>query len=350
MVDYHRRDTWMTPKRRFVSGLFGGRVDRPPVGSPVSIVTRELMERTEALFPEAHLNPQTMARLAAGGHEILGYDCVMPVFSVVQEAAALGCEIDWGGPDKMPSVRTSLWSKADEVSIPPDFLEHPATRCVLEAISILRHEYGHRVAIVGKAFGPWSLAYHIYGLQEFLIRTILDPDDVRRLLDRLKEVTIRFGKAQVETGADVLCIPDHATANLVSPTMYRDFLLPLHKELTQELGSPLILHCCGNTLDRLEYFVAAGFDCFHFESAVDARKAKEVVGNRISLMGNINNPSTLLFGKPDEVKKEALYAWESGVEILAPECAVPLATPNANLAAIADLARSLGPRNPGDAA
>lgn len=341
-MDYRRREAWMSPKRRFLSGLFGGRVDRPPVGNPTSVATKELMEMTGAFFPQAHLDPEKMARLAAGGYEILGYDSIMPVFSVQQEAAALGCEIDWGNPDMMPEAKTHPWCNADEVHIPPDFLEHPATACVLEALSILRYEYGDRVVIVGKVFGPWTLAYHVCGVQEFLIKIILDPDDVRRFLDRLKEVTILFGKAQIEAGADVLCLPDHVTGDLVSAETYRHFLLPVHRELTQEIGCPLILHCCGNTLDRLDYFVAAGFDCYHFESAVDARRAKETVGNQMSLIGNINNPETLLSSQPEEVKKEALYTWEAGVEILAPECAVPTATPNANLAAIADLARELG--------
>ena len=82
----------MSPKRRFLSGLFGGRVDRVPVGNPTSLATVELQEATEAWFPEAHLNAETMARLASGGHDILGYDTVMPYFSVEQEAAALGCD------------------------------------------------------------------------------------------------------------------------------------------------------------------------------------------------------------------------------------------------------------------
>jgi len=346
-MTYHQRQkTWMSPKRRFLSGVFGGRVDRPPVGNVVSIATQELMELTDAWFPEAHLNPETMARLAAGGHEVLGYDTVAPYFSVVHEAAALGCEIDWGSPDMMPAVKTHPWSSADDYCLPPDFLEQPAISCLLSALSKLHREYSDRVSVVGKAFGPWTLGYQVYGLQDFLIKVILDPDDIRRLLDRLMEVTILFAKAQFEAGADVVCIPDHATGDLVSPETYRDFLLPVHQRLTAEIGGPLVLHCCGHTLDRVAYFTEAGWDCYHIESAVDARKASRIVGNRMSLMGNINNPSTLLFGTPEEVKGECIYAWEAGFEILSPECAVPLQTPNANLKAIADVAKELGPRDP----
>jgi len=341
-----RREIWMSPKTRFLSGIFGGRVDRPPVGNVVSIATQELMEATDAWFPRAHHDPETMARLAAGGHEILGYDTVQPYFSVILEAAALGCEIDWGGPDMMPASKTHPWSSAEDYHLPSDFLERPATCGLLNALGILHREYGNHVAVVGKAFGPWTLGYEVYGLQEFLIKLILDPDDIKRLLEQLMEITVLFARAQFEAGADVVCIPDHVTGSLVSPQTYVEFLLPLHQELTARIGGPIVLHCCGDTLDRVGYFVEAGWDCYHIESAVDARQAKAIVGSRMSLMGNINNPETLLLGTPEDVRQECIYAWDAGFEILSPECAVPLQTPNANLKAIAEVAKELGPREP----
>ena len=68
---------------------------------------------------------------------------------------------------------------------------------MLDAIRILRHRYGHRVAIAGKVMGPWTLSYHVHGVQDFLLETIADPNKVRRFLDALKEVTVLFGVAQI---------------------------------------------------------------------------------------------------------------------------------------------------------
>jgi [methyl-Co(III) methanol-specific corrinoid protein]:coenzyme M methyltransferase len=56
----------------------------------------------------------------------------------------------------------------------------------------------------------------------------------------------------------------------------------------------------------------------------------------MSLAGNVNAPKALLQGTPEDVRREVRYAAEAGVQIVGPECAVPLATPNANLRAIAD--------------
>lgn len=325
----------MTPKRRFLSGILGGRVDRPPVGSVTSVANVEQMEMTGAFFPDAHLDGEKMARLAAGAHDILGYDAIMPYFSVQAEAAALGCEVDWGDVENMPVERSHPWMDPEEVRIPNDFLEKPSIKAVLDAIRILRRKCGHRVTIAGKVMGPWTLSYHLHGLQDFLIETIAEPDKVRRFLDRLKEVSVLFGVAQIQAGADVLCIADHATGDLVGPWTYRDFLLPYHKELTQRLGCPTVLHICGNTLDRMGYICESGFDCFHFDSKVDAKDAVKEIGGRISLMGNVNNPEILLNGTPDQVAEQTRYAMEAGVQVIGPECAIPLRTPLENLKAIA---------------
>ena len=336
----------MSPKRRFLAGLFGGRTDVVPVGNPTSVATVELQRETEAFFPEAHLDGEAMARLAAGGHEILGYDTVMPYFSVEQEAAALGCDVDWGAPDLMPVERDHPFETPEQAAMPVDFLERKPTRAVLDAIAILKKRYQGRVAVIGKVMGPWTLSYHTHGVQNFLIKTILEPDVVRRFLERLKVVTIAFGRAQLEAGADVLCLADHATGDLVSAETYRDFLMPVHKEIIHELGCPIVLHICGDTTNRLEYIVQAGFDCFHFDSKVDAVRAKQIVGDRMSLVGNVNNPETLLSGTPEDVRREVFYALDAGVEIVAPECAVPLTTPNRNLRAVVEAAREYERRKP----
>jgi [methyl-Co(III) methanol-specific corrinoid protein]:coenzyme M methyltransferase len=321
----------MTSKRRFLSSLMGGRVDRPAVASATSVTNVDQQKMLGTFLPDAHLDGKLMARLAAGAHSILGYDAIMPYFSVHAESSALGAEVDWGDKENMPTDRTSPWTDPEEVTIPPDFLEKPATKAVIDAIRILRYEYGHQVAIMGKVMGPWTLSYHMHGVQDFLIETILDPDRVRGFLDRLQEVSVLFARAQIQAGADIVCLADHLTGDLASPETYRDFLLAYHKKLTLRIGCPMVLHICGNTLDRLGYISESGFDCFHLDSKVDAKDALMAVDGRMSIMGNINNPEVLLQGTTEQVAECTRYAMEAGIQILGPECAIPLVTPTENL-------------------
>jgi MtaA/CmuA family methyltransferase len=325
-----------TPYNLFMSALYGGRKGiRPPAGNPTSIACVELMKACGAFFPEAHLNARAMADLALAGHELVGFDSVMPEYSVHQESAALGCEMDWGSETRMPDAKTAPYADFSDVIVPENILEKPSLRVVLDALSLLRREVGGQAAIIGKVMGPWTLSYHMAGTQNFLLQLGLgETDKIIRMLRQLMPVTIAFANAQFKAGADAVVLADHATGNLVGPYHYRDYLLPIHQEITARVGGPMILHICGNCLDRLEFFAESGVDAYHFEWQVDARAAVEKIGKRISLIGNLNNPKTLYQGTPEDVYRQARYAIDAGVDIIGPECAVPLTTPLANLRAI----------------
>ncbi|UCD78977.1 MAG: MtaA/CmuA family methyltransferase [Desulfobacterales bacterium] len=324
-----------------MSAIFGGRQgQRPPVGNPTSIACHGLMDKAGVSFPEAHLDARAMADLALAGWEVLGFDTVMPEYSVVQEAAALGAPVDWGDRDKMPDVKEFPKADFSDIAVPSDFLEKSSCRVVLDAISFLRREVGGSVAIIGKVMGPWTLSYHMAGTQNFLLALGMgEKAKVAKMLRQLMPATIAFINAQFGAGADIVVLADHATGNLVGPYHYEEHLLPIHQEITAQVGGPLILHVCGNCSDRLELFARSGVNGYHFEWQVDSREAVQRVGKDISLVGNINNPQALLQGTPEDVFKQARYAIEAGVHIIAPECAIPLSTPLENLRAIVEAAR-----------
>jgi [methyl-Co(III) methanol-specific corrinoid protein]:coenzyme M methyltransferase len=326
----------MTGKQRFQAALRGEPVDRPPAASIVSVINYELMDVVGSHFPAANIEPEPMATLAAGAHEVMGFDSVMPIFSIAQEAVALGCEVDWTDDSMMPTPSTHPWEDREvEPKLPdgfPDsFLEDKYVKCAIDAIRLLKQHFGDEVMILGKVMGPWTLSYHLYNVQEFLFDTLMDPDRVRKSLDTLSPVPVAFAKAQLEAGADAIVWADHATGDLVRNTMYRDFLLPYHQHLVPQVPGPVILHCCGPTLDRIQFFREAGFAGFHFESQVPPDKAIAETQGKIKLAGNINNPVTLYARGPAEVRFEAQRAIDAGVHIIAPECAVPLQTTIANL-------------------
>jgi len=323
----------MTPKERVMNALTGKPVDRTPVANPTNVATVELMDMVDAPFPNACRDPELAARLAATGYTELGFDSVMPYFSIIQESSALGCDMQWEEKDNWPTVRmyNPIWKGPDDVEIPPGFLEHSDNIAITRSIEILNRELGDDVAVIGKTMGPWTLAYHVFGVESFLLMTVDDPDLVMRGLHKLKEISMLFGEAQIAAGADALTFPDHATGDLVSGEYYRRFLLEIHQEMAERLKVPLILHICGNTTDRMEYIAQNGMASFHFDSKNDPQEAMDIVNGRISLVGNINNPETLYARGPEEVRAEVNRCMDAGVNMIAPECAVPLATKLENL-------------------
>ncbi len=323
----------MGSRERVLAALKREPVDRTPVCNPTSVATVELMDLADAFFPEANREPELMARLAATSYTELGFDTVMPVFSIIQESSALGCRMQWEQKDNWPTVRMRepIWEDPTDIVFPEDLLEHPDTQCVLEAIKLLRRQFGDEVAIIGKTMGPWSLAYHGFGVEPFLLMSLDDEDRTRKVLERLKEVSVLFGIAQVEAGADALTFPDHATGDLVSPEYYARYLKDLHTEMAERIPCPLILHICGRTVDRMGYIAETGMAAFHFDSKNKPAESMEAVHGEVALVGNINNTETLFSKGPAEVRDEVISNLEAGVQMIGPECAIPLQTPIENL-------------------
>jgi [methyl-Co(III) methanol-specific corrinoid protein]:coenzyme M methyltransferase len=306
----------------------------PVFGTGTSVVCREMMEKVGAYFPEGHTEVQAMFKLALAGRTMLGLDVVMPLFSVCHEAAAMGCRVNWGGPDMMPEAGGPIFDTSNDIRVPPDLLTRPGCAVPLKALAMLRRELGDDAAVCGKVFGGWTQGYHYFGLENFLVKTITEPDEVKRIIEKLLPVTINFARAQIDAGADCLLLADHATRDLCSPAAYSQFLEDVHARLAATISVPLILHICGNTSDRIGMIADTGVACFHWDTRTGSpAEVRKLAGERLALMGGINN-IRLLQGTPEEISSLARSAAEASIDIIGPECAVPLTTPLANLKAL----------------
>ncbi len=186
-----------------------------------------------------------------------------------------------------------------------------------------------------------TLGYHVFGIEEFLISTITNPDAVKKGMDTLKEITVAFAKAQVDAGVDALCYADHATRDLCSPDAYREFLFDIHREMSERIPCPLILHICGDTSDRIKYMRETGMDCFHFDSKVLTGTARELAGENLSLMGGSSNFDIVREGTPENIREDVRGKFECNIDIIGPECAVPLDAPYINMKIMAEEVKKL---------
>jgi len=296
------------------------------------------MNMVGAEFPGAHLDSEAMTKLAIAGHTVFDFDVVMPLFSVWHESAAVGCPVEWGDKGRMPDCRGHIWKTAADIRYTKDFLTHPAARTPLKALAALKKELGDHAAVCGKVFGPWTLGYHFFGVEDWLVNAALAPDLIKECIEKMKNITRWFAQAQLEAGADCLLLADHATRDLCGPVMYEEFLLPIHTELARAFDCPLILHICGDTKDRIGYIRQTGLDCFHWDTKSGApAEIRRLAGNQLALMGGISNVTVLNNGTEEDVVRQARKAAADGINIVGPECAVPLGVRVKNLKAIAKI-------------
>ena len=128
----------MTPKDIILNTLNNKPVSRKAVLNPVSSTTISQMEMMNSFFPDAHYDAKKMYELSRANYEVLGFDAIMPVFSVVIESYAIGCNVDWGRPDMMPQIKGKIWKGYEDIDIKDDFMDNHAVKAVLECISLLK--------------------------------------------------------------------------------------------------------------------------------------------------------------------------------------------------------------------
>jgi [methyl-Co(III) methanol-specific corrinoid protein]:coenzyme M methyltransferase len=334
----------MNSRERFLAALHGHPTDRPPVAHVAAMTTVELQQSSGCPMPEAHLDAEKLVGLSWANHEVLGFDAVTFIINYFNEPAALGVEMDWGHPEQLPVFRSHPWQSAGDARVPDDLLSRPPVSTYLEAIGLARQRYGEQIAVLGKVMGPLSMVQVMHGIDRTMIDLVDRPELIEGFLDVATEVLVACGNAQFERGIEALSIGEGgAGANMLSPRMYEQLLLPVHQKMIAALKGPTVMHVCGDVRNRVDRLAETGLTCFNFDWAIPPTEMVAAAAGRFSLMGNINT-ADLLNATPEEVRRQTRENLEAGVEIIGPGCAVSPKCPNANLRAMVDEAeRGLEP-------
>lgn len=154
---------------------------------------------------------------------------------------------------------------------------------------------------------------------------------------------------------DVILLGASGTVTLSSPELVRRYCLPTIKKLTamaRQAGVPTMLHSCGKTAALLPMLAdETDLDCINpLEEPpmgdVHLRDVKERYGGRLSLMGNLNTTSVMLFGEPADVEEAARRAIDDagrdGGFILSTGDQCGRDTPDQNIFKLVETARTYG--------
>ncbi|HUJ73773.1 MAG TPA: uroporphyrinogen decarboxylase family protein, partial [bacterium] len=196
--------------------------------------------------------------------------------------------------------------------------------------------------------GPFSLAAVLRGTETFLLDlATADEGRLRPLLEFSTDVVIAYGKAMIATGVHGIQFGD-ATASLISPADFERFVVPYQGRALRELGGAdcdLWIHICGKTDHVLPLMRGLPFQGFEVDAKVDLGTARQLLGDRIAVKGNLDT-TFLLQQSADEVRRESLRilneAPPTGV-VFSPGCGVPRMTPLENLRAMVQAAEDRAP-------
>ena len=323
----------LTSKRRVLSALLGGKVDKVPVtsiGGCGGTVTVDMQEATKIYWPEAHKNSEMMAKLAIASCRLTGIENVRVPFDFVVEPEALGCDIKWGtSSESVPSVTKHPYKSPKDLKMPTKLLEAGRIPIVLDAIRYIRKEVGDLLPISSLVIGPFTLAGELVGTGTFMKWILKNPDYVTKFIEFTTEVAIEFGKAQYRAGSDIVEVADPmASLSLISPTMFRNFAKEPLSRVADNLGGLRVLHICGETGKIISDIVETGFDGISLEGAVST--IKPFVGD-VKILGDLSSKKTLIYGSKGDINAEVIQALNSGVDLLEPDCGLPPITPLRNI-------------------
>jgi methylthiol:coenzyme M methyltransferase len=322
----------MTPTRRALAAVLGGRVDYVPPANPLAQTTTELMKICNASWPEAHFNSKMMADLAAAPYEICGVEAARPQFDISLEAEVLGCKLDWNKPDR-PPVTGPAYSSPSDITWPENLEEAGRIPVVLGAIYELRKRYDGMLPVIPALTAPFTVAGHIAGIENMGRWTKTDPEKAHGFIEAATDFVIAYGKLQAANGAHIVFLADpSASNNLISAEIYREFVLPAHKRIAKEISCPLILHICGDTSKLLPYIKESGIDCFSFD-AVPVSYCRAVMGNGMSILGSLDVINLMPNGTSEDVYNRTRECIQQGVDIVGTACGASYETPLENIRA-----------------
>jgi len=184
---------------------------------------------------------------------------------------------------------------------------------VFETLGRLRKELPDKVALIGFAGAPWTVACYMVdgkGGSDFPAARRLayrEPEMFSRLIGVLSDATIDYLSAQIEAGAEALQIFDSWAGCLAESELRRWSLAPLTRIVAalkrKHPGVPVILFPRGAGVLYREFALTSGAAALSLDSALPLTWAAEELQTRTALQGNLD-PLLLVQGG-DAMRREA---------------------------------------------
>lgn len=225
----------------------------------------------------------------------------------------------------------------------PDPNTAPRMSDRVQAAALFKSRIGRDKLIEGWVEGPCAEAADLRGINSLMTDFFDDPDFVRDLFEFAVDMELRFARAQIAAGADLIGVGD-AAASLVGPKVYEEFVWPYEKKLVDglhALGTKVRLHICGNTRKILEGMGRLGCEIVDLDLAPIA-EGRQKMGPQQILLGNIHPVKILRDGTPESVTLAIAecHAQAGPRFIVGAGCEVPRGTPKENLLALTQYART----------
>jgi len=229
----------------------------------------------------------------------------------VPDAMGIGLYFEQGeGPRFRKPVRT-----AADVAALPVIKADTDLGYVMDAVRLIRRELNGQVPLIGFSGSPWTIAtYMVEGgsSKDFSVikrMMMATPELLHELLEKVALSVIDYLNAQIRAGAQAVQIFD-TWGGVLTPQSYQTFSLRYMQKIIEGLirehegrKVPVIVFTKNGGL-WLETIAAIGGDCVGLDWTIDIGDARERIGNKVALQGNMD--PAVLYASPARIREEVL--------------------------------------------
>jgi MtaA/CmuA family methyltransferase len=268
--------------------------------------------------------------------EYFDADTVSLISDPYRETSAFGARIEYI-PEGVPRCLDKLIKNENDAKnlAIPDIYKCERTLDRISGAAYYQKLLKGTVPVGGWIEGPLAEACDLAGVSEMLMNLMVDPDYSNLIMDKCMIVIKEFAKAQINAGCDYIGIGD-AICSQIDADTYDLYVKDRHKELVEHIhsvGAKAKLHICGDIEHLLPSISSLNFDIIDLDWQVDLLKAREILGDKVVLKGNIDPVliQELSIDKLEAITSELVQKMEGQRFILSGGCEIGVNTPIENL-------------------
>jgi len=232
----------------------------------------------------------------------------------------------------------------------PDFKNDLRMPIHLEALSKIKSVLGDTVCLTSRLASPFDAAAFIFGITDTLMLTIENKDLLNRAMDFFLEMEAIWAKEVIKAGADAIWISAcQESSKFISPKTFEEFAAQGAKDISafiKKEGGISYFHGAESSKPHLEIAADLGFDIINIGEGIDIKEAKDIIGKKVCISGNLSTIKTLMNGTIEDVEKETkrimLDGMNGGGYIFNTEENTPVQVTERNIKKMIETARKYG--------
>jgi uroporphyrinogen decarboxylase len=223
-----------------------------------------------------------------------------------------------------------------------EYIQNGRLAELIRSVRYMRQGVGDEVAVIGWIEGAFQGTMLLFGADPRALMVMRsDPGLTFEIFSWYNEYAYAAAKAMIDNGADIIGCGE-SVAYYLSPELFQMAAYPFEQLLFQRItdaGAKVLIHCCGNVPQCIGFAPDLNpGGAIQFDYQVNLRKAKQQIGDRITLMGNLDCNRILHLGSKDDVlrtcRKAIDDAGAGGGYWLSGGCEIPRDMPYANMDAV----------------